>query len=701
MDSVLRLKLFGSPEVWLDDEPLTGFITVKSRGLLFYLAMKPGVHGRQTLATLFWPETPETNAAKNLRNALSNLRKLAGDNLEITRQTAAFRRDSRYTLDVEQFSGLLEQYRRNQGEIGLLETAVSLYTGDFLDGFHVPGTELYEDWLTVTREQLRQAQIATLQTLAAWYAELPDYSASLDYVSRLLALDNLNEMGQRFKMTLLAQQGQRNEALAQYTAFCRLLNEELGVTPLAETTRLYEQIKEEEIGDWGLEIGDRSISNFQSFGKLRTGSSSATQVDWGDIPGEVSFYGRHPQLRQLQQWLMDEQRRFIAITGIGGVGKTALAAKLVRWLATAAAQRPSPPYEFIIWRSLINAPPFTAVLTDWLEILSGQQLAELPPTLHEQITLLLAYLRQRRCLLVLDNYESVMEVGVRAGRCRPGFEGYEQIVQRVGGGQHQSCLLITSRELPGKLSRLDKQAEQVGVLSLSGLPDESGSSMLRAYGVAGDEGQLAALVRRYSGNPLALKLAADTAQTLFGGDIEMLLAETAVYGDIRDVLDEQFSRLTPLEEEILTWLAVEREPVTSQTIWDNLARQPHKRQFLEALRSLYFRSLLEHSAESGRADAGSAPHYTLQNVVMEYATDRLVESVCREIETGAINWLQWIALVKAHTKEYIQESQQRLLLEPAAQWLLHRLGLDGAVDALRHLLGIARAKPALHPGYTG
>ena len=109
--------------------------------------MKPGVHSRQTVATLLWPETTEPRAAKNLRNALSNLRKLVGTHLDITRQTVAFKRKSDYMLDVEQFSARLERYRRGQEDIGDLETAVSLYAGDFLDGFHVPESVTYEEWL--------------------------------------------------------------------------------------------------------------------------------------------------------------------------------------------------------------------------------------------------------------------------------------------------------------------------------------------------------------------------------------------------------------------------------------------------------------------------------------------------------------------------------------------------------------------------
>ncbi len=696
MESVLRLKLFGSPEVWLDEEPLTGFITTKSRALLFFLVMKPGVHGRHTLAALLWPETTEPKALKNLRDVLSNLRKLAGAHLDITRQTAAFRRDSAYVLDVEEFSALLEQYKRGAGEIGDLETAVSLYKGDFLDGFHLAKTERYEAWLTSEREQLWQAQKTALNTLAARYAAQADYSRSLEYVSRLLRLDPYCEQGQRLKIALLARLEQRNDALAQYAAYRHLLNEELGVAPAAETTALYEQIKAGGIGDWRLAIGDEEIANRQSFDKLRTSPPIATQIDWGDIPGEAAFYGRREQLKQLLQWLNDGQHSFIAITGMGGVGKTALAARLVRRLA-------QPPHacEFILWRSLINVPPLTAVLQNWLETLSGQQLAELPESIDEQLSLLLTRLREHRCLLVLDNFESVMASGVNAGRYRAEYEAYGQLIQRIGGGrQGQSCLLITSRELPGKLARLTGDAAPSAVINLSGLPEKPGVAMLRAQGLTGTAKKLSALVQRYSGNPLALKLAADTARTLFAGDTGMLLADTAVYGDIRDVLDEQFHRLTPLEEEIITWLAVEREPVSAQIIWDDLARPPHKRQFLEALRSLYFRSLLESIPESDPADTGGAPRYTLQNVIMEYAAGRFIEAVCREIEAGELNLLQRIALLKARAKEYVQQGQRRLLLEPVVQWLVRRLGLAGAVNKLRFLLKTAQMQPALSPGYA-
>ena len=229
----------------------------------------------------------------------------------------------------------------------------------------------------------------------------------------------------------------------------------------------------------------------------------------------------------------------------------------------------------------------------------------------------------------------------------------------------------------------------------------TGVKMLRARGISGAEAKLEELVQRYSGNPLALKLVADTAHSLFAGDIDMLIGEAPVFGDIYDVLNEQISRLSPLEDEILTWLAIEREPVTSQTILDDLAIQPHKSQLLEALRSLYFRSLLEQALPQRSGKRKGVPRYTLQNVVMTYATSRLVEAVCQEILSGVANLLQQYALLKAHTKEYIQESQRRLLLEPVAQWLVNRLGKAGAVKKLHQLLETVRAEPALTLGYAG
>src|SRR5436305_11591158 len=91
-------------------------------------------------------------------------------------------------------------------------------------------------------------------------------------------------------------------------------------------------------------------------------------------------------------------------------------------------------------------------------------------------------------------------------------------------------------------------------------------------------------------------------------------------------LDQQFERLSPLEQDILYWLAIEREAISLHTLQENLVRPPSRKELQEALGSLRRRHLME------ATDHG----FILQNVVMEYLTDRLIAQVCKEISTGTL-----------------------------------------------------------------
>ena len=112
-------------------------------------------------------------------------------------------------------------------------------------------------------------------------------------------------------------------------------------------------------------------------------------------------------------------------------------------------------FPYVIWRSLRNAPPIDEIVADWIRILSDQHLVDLPVGIDRQITLLLEYLRQNRCLLILDNLEAILQEGAGAGLYRPGYEGYGELLRRVGESQHQSCLLLTSREKPRDVAILE------------------------------------------------------------------------------------------------------------------------------------------------------------------------------------------------------------------------------------------------------
>src|SRR5947199_8175069 len=132
-------------------------------------------------------------------------------------------------------------------------------------------------------------------------------------------------------------------------------------------------------------------------------------------------------------------------------------------------QQVAPHFGFVLWRSLQNAPPLERLLAECITFLSQQQKTDLPENVGERISLLLDYLRKARCLLVLDNVETILQERNRAGNYRAGYEAYGQLFQRVGQASHQSCLLLTSREKPKELAPLEGKHWPVRTLVLTGL----------------------------------------------------------------------------------------------------------------------------------------------------------------------------------------------------------------------------------------
>src|SRR5437588_316423 len=318
--------------------------------------------------------------------------------------------------------------------------------------------------------------------------------------------------------------------------------------------------------------------------------------------------------------------------------------------------------------------------------------AAFPPSLEQRINQLLARLQAHRCLLVLDNLETLLESGDRAGGYLPGYEGYGRLIQRLAESAHQSCVLLTSREKPKEIGPWEGGRSPVRSLRLEGVDEQAAQELLSDKGLSGTPAAWQRLVASYAGNPLALKIVAQAVSDLFSGDLDRFLHEgELIFNGVRPVLRQQMGRLSPLEHLLLTWLAVLREWTSLDTLAQVLHPRVLRAQLLEALEALRRRSLLER---------GQQATFSLQSVVMEYVSDALGDSLGEEIVLGNPELLRRVALEQALAKDYVRQTQVRLLVHPLIERLRSELGADGLVEAhLLRLLSQFRSEDADTQGY--
>lgn len=495
----LELRLLGQPQVQLDGAAITDFRTAKVEALLYYLAVTGQAHSRESLVALLWGDMPETAAKRNLTQVLSLLRKRLAPFLEISPQQIGLKPGVACWVDACAFEQALES-GHPAPEPDQLRQAVELYQGDFLQGFYVKEALDFESWVVTEREWLRELLLRALDSLVSHYLNQADYPAGLAAASRLLALEPWRESAHRQMMLLLARSGRREAALAQYESCRRVLAEELGVEPLAETSALYRRLK----------AADQPIRH--------------------NLPAFSLFVGRTRELGQLQSRLSQPGCRLLTLVGPGGIGKTRLAIELARRCLTPTFG----PEEVgcADGVNLVNLAPVSASADpSGASQLTNLILATIAAALEFPVegtidlkTQVLTHLRRQELLLVLDNFEHLIAgVGLLV-----------ELLQAAPGLR----LLVTSRErlnLPEEwvweVSGLDypsQGAEEQGSrgdnqLLISNLQSYDAMDLfcLQAQRVRGDFSlseseapHVLRLCRLVEGTPLALELAAGWLRAL-------------------------------------------------------------------------------------------------------------------------------------------------------------------------------------------
>ncbi len=569
----LALQALGGLRLTLAGQPVADLVSRKAEALLIYLACSAHPQPREVLADLLWDDASQTQAAGNLRVLLNSLRRRLAPFLCIERYSLGFNFDSHFSFDVADF----EQYVRARQ----LDRAIDLYRGDFLAGFNVNDSRRFEEWVLLERERLQRLAIDTLDELIDTDVRARRYRAGIDHATQLLRIDPLREDAHRQLMLLYARDGQRHAALLQYQTCRSVLHDELDVEPMPETTALAERIKAAD-------------------------ATRRTQLPIALTP----FVGREAELKQIAERLAKPDCRLLTLVGAGGSGKTRLAIEVARTLQQ----------DYL--NGVCFAPLVAITAPDRLfdAIADAIGLALKPQA--DTRTQLLAWLRDKETLLILDNFDHLIAAA-------------DEVVALLKAAPDLK-LLITSR------TRLNLQAEWL--IEVTGLAQVEAvtlfvQSATRALPDFVADANVSRICELVQGAPLALELAAawvrDESCTAIANQIERSLDFLATtqrdvperHRSLRAVFDQSWLLLNPIEREAFSRLAVFRGG------FDHAAAQHVADADVKLLAALANKSLIRRVADD---------RFDLHEMTRQYALEKLAEQA-ELAEATRLQYTQYFA----------------------------------------------------------
>lgn len=282
---------------------------------------------------------------------------------------------------------------------------------------------------------------------------------------------------------------------------------------------------------------------------LVTSADNSLQIIGGQLPDISSFYGRAQDLADLEELVT--KQRCISLIGVPGIGKSALAAKLITELSIKSQSR----FDYFFWKSVSHAPIVRDLVAELIEqIQTVNPSLTLPECTQARITVLIKQLQSRRCLLVLDEFDALFQKNNFEQRLE-----YETFFRRLLEDQHQSCLLLTGRVFPNEFDSLIRAKRSIQYLKIKGLDTDAAMQLLAAQGLTNPQ-KCHDLIKTYSGNPLELETVGERINYFFGGSTEIFFENqtTFVSSELEAMLDKMFSQvLSKIQRQIMIYLANE------------------------------------------------------------------------------------------------------------------------------------------------